>query len=87
MTDMKKMNKYIPKANIVRYLIENYDPEQRKVKFEQFMKKTHNELLKDIVRFGLFFGSPRSINQLFPDNKRVTSYCNFALHALKSLQQ
>lgn len=51
--------KYIPKMYFVRLVIENYDPEQRKLTPEKLMKRTHKELVQLAVQFSLMFGSPR----------------------------
>ena len=51
--------KYIPKMYFVRLVIENYDPEQRKLTPEKLMKRTHKELMQLAVNFAWMFGSPR----------------------------
>ena len=59
--------KYIPKANIAWCIIENYDPEQRRVKFEKLMSKTHRVLWEDLHKFVRMFGSVRSAHRLLPN--------------------
>ena len=59
--------KYIPKANIAWCIIENYDPEQRRVKFEKLMSKTHRVLWEDLHKFVRMFGSVRSLHRLLPN--------------------
>lgn len=51
--------KYIPKMYFVRLIIENYDPEQRRLTPEKLMKRTHKELMQLAVNFARMFGSPR----------------------------
>ena len=68
---MKYKNFYIPKANIVWHIIENYDPEQRKVKFDVFMKKSHKELWKLLHQFTWMFGSPRRGTYQLLRNKKI----------------
>ena len=51
--------KYIPKMYFVRLVIENYDPEQRRLTPEKLMKRTHKELVQLAVNFARMFGSPR----------------------------
>ena len=51
--------KYIPKMYFVRLVIENYDPEQRKLTPEKLMKMTHKELVQFTVNCTRMFGSPR----------------------------
>ena len=51
--------KYIPKIYFVRLIIENYDPEQRRLTPEKLMKRTHKELMQLAVNFARMFGSPR----------------------------
>jgi len=51
--------KYIPKMYFVRLVIENYDPEQRKLTPEKLMKLTHKELVQFAVKCTRMFGSPR----------------------------
>lgn len=51
--------KYIPKMYFVRLVIENYDPEQRKLTPEKLMKRTHKELVQLAVNFARMLGSPR----------------------------
>ena len=51
--------KYIPKMYFVRLIIENYDPEQRRLTPEKLMKRTHKELVQLAVNFARMFGSPR----------------------------
>ena len=51
--------KYIPKMYFVRLIIENYDPEQRKLTPEKLMKRTHKELVQCAVKCTRMFGSPR----------------------------
>ena len=51
--------KYIPKMYFVRLVIENYDPEQRKLTPEKLMKMTHKELVQFTVNCTRMFGSLR----------------------------
>ena len=51
--------KYIPKMYFVWLIIDNYDPEQRKLTPEKLMKRTHKELVQIAVNFARMFGSPR----------------------------
>ena len=51
--------KYIPKMYFVWLIIDNYDPEQRRLTPEKLMKRTHKELVKLAVSFARTFGSPR----------------------------